>query len=147
MALELLTRKTVQIVEGLDLDWKQAIERAATPLVETKKIGSDYVQSMIDVVKKQGPYINIGPKIALAHARPTESVKEISLALLKTNQSVNLLDDKSHPVKLWFVLAAVDSTSHLEVMKELSQLLMQRTKVEQLLSTDDIDGILRIVHE
>ncbi len=147
MALELLTRQTVQILDGTNLGWKEAIERAAAPLVEANKIGSDYVQSMVDVVKKQGPYINIGPEIALAHSRPTASVKEIGLALLKTNQDVNLLDDNSHPVKLWFVLAAVDSASHLEVIKELSQLLMQPEKVKQLLSADDVDEILRLVHE
>ena len=69
------------------------------------------------------------------------------MALLKSNQDVNLLDDSSHAVKLWLVLAAVDSTSHLEVIKELSQLLMQPEKVKQLLSADDVDEILRLVHE
>ncbi|MFC2749104.1 MAG: hypothetical protein ACFN4C_04975 [Limosilactobacillus fermentum] len=35
----------------------------------------------------------------------------------------------------------------MEVIKELSQLLMQPEKVKQLLSADDVDEILRLVHE
>ena len=96
---------------------------------------------MIDVVEDKGPYINIGPNIALAHARPRPSVKKIGLALMKTNKPVNLASDE-HSVKLWFVLAATDSNSHLKVIQQLSTVLMDADRTKQLLAATSVDDVL-----
>lgn len=144
MALELLTKETVQVLEGDTLDWQSAIRQAAKPLVDNGTVGDDYVQAMIDVVEKQGPYINIGPEIALAHSRPRASVKRIGLSLLKTNSEVDLVN-KDHPVKLWFVLAATDSNSHLSVIQQLSQVLMDTDRTQKLLAAKSTKEILDIL--
>ena len=144
MALDLLTKDTIQVVEADHLNWQEAIRKAAQPLVDNGPIGKDYVNSMVEVVKKKGPYINIGPEIALAHSRPSQSVKRIGLALMKTKQDVDLVN-KDHPIRLWFVLAAVDSTSHLEVIKELSQVLMDQSKQKALLNAQSVDEILQVL--
>lgn len=144
MALDLLTKETVQVLDGDQLDWQTAIKTAAQPLVDNGTVGDDYVQAMIDVVEKQGPYINIGPEIALAHSRPRASVKHIGLSLLKTNDDVNLVT-KDHPVKLWFVLAATDSNSHLGVIQQLSQALMDAERTKKLLAAQSVDEILDIL--
>lgn len=143
--MALLSKDMVQVTEGRSLNWKEAIQQAATPLVNNDVIGEDYVESMIDVVNETGPYINIGPEIALAHSRPTRSVKKAGLALLKTNQDVYLVN-KDHPVKLWFVLAAVDNNSHLEIIQKLSKILMQRDTVRQLLAAKNVNDILVAVN-
>lgn len=147
MPMSLLGKHNIQVVEGTDLDWKEAIRLAAKPMLDKGTVGEDYVQSMINVVEEKGPYINIGSEIALAHARPKESVKEISLSLLKTNSEVKLLDQDEHPIRLWFVLAAVDSNSHLKVIQELSQLLMQPDKVKYMLDATTVDELLKIINE
>ncbi len=144
MALDLLTKKTVQVQDGNDLDWQTAIKTAAQPLVDNGTVGDDYVQAMIDVVEKQGPYINIGPEIALAHSRPRASVKRVGLSLLKTNSEVNLVT-KDHPVKLWLVLAATDSNSHLGVIQQLSQVLMDSDRTKKLLAATSTDEILDVL--
>jgi PTS system ascorbate-specific IIA component len=144
LALELLTKETVQVLEGNTLDWQSAIRQAAKPLVDNGTVGDDYVQAMIDVVEKQGPYINIGPEIALAHSRPRASVKRIGLSLLKTNSEVDLVN-KDHPVKLWFVLAATDSNSHLSVIQQLSQVLMDTDRTQKLLAAKSTEEILDIL--
>ena len=144
MALDLLTKETVQVLDGDALDWQSAIRQAAKPLVDNGTVGDDYVQAMIDVVEKQGPYINIGPEIALAHSRPRASVKHIGLSLLKTNSEVDLVN-KDHPVKLWFVLADTDSNSHLGVIQQLSQVLMDTDRTQKLLAAKSADEILDIL--
>ena len=70
MELDLLNKQIVQVVDGRDLTWQDAIRKASQPLIDNGTVGNDYVDSMIDVVEEKGPYINIGPNIALAHARP-----------------------------------------------------------------------------
>ncbi|HIW70498.1 MAG TPA: PTS sugar transporter subunit IIA [Candidatus Limosilactobacillus merdipullorum] len=146
MALDLLTQQTVQVVDGDGLNWEDAIRQAAQPLVDNGTVGDDYVEAMIDVVKDKGPYINIGPNIALAHSRPRASVKRIGLSLMKTNQPVNLVSDE-HPVKLWFVLAATDSTSHLKVIQELSTVLMDADRTKKLLAATSVDDVLAILKD
>lgn len=146
MALDILNRDTIQVVDGDNLNWQGAIRLAAKPLVKNGSVGEDYVQSMIDVVQDKGPYINIGPNIALAHSRPSKSVKRIALSLLKTNNPVDLVSDE-HPIKLWFVLAAIDSTSHLKVIQELSQTLMDSDKTQKLLASTSTDEILHILQD
>lgn len=144
MTLSLLNRDTVQISKNNDLTWKEAITLAAQPLVNEGNIGKDYVDNMISTVENVGPYFNIGPGIALAHSRPIPSVKKISLALLKTNKSVDLLS-KEHPIKLWFVLAATDSNSHLKVIQQLSKLLMNSEKYKELMNSKTVDELLNIL--
>lgn len=146
MVLDLLTQQTVQVVDGDDLSWEDAIRKAAKPLVDNGTVGDDYVEAMIDVVKDKGPYINIGPNIALAHSRPRPSVKRIGLSLMKTNQPVNLVSDE-HPVKLWFVLAATDSNSHLKVIQELSTVLMDADRTKKLLAATSVDDVLAILKD
>lgn len=147
MLLDLLNVQTVQVVEGTDMDWQQAIKLAAEPLLSNKTIEKGYVSEILNVVKSEGPYINIGPKIALAHSRPTGNVHKIGLSILKTNHSINLVNN-DHPVNLWFVLAAVDNNSHLAVIKELMELLTDKTAVADMLNATNESEILKIIaHE
>ncbi|GKT04085.1 PTS sugar transporter subunit IIA [Furfurilactobacillus entadae] len=96
MLNEWLTDQTVQVVDASDLDWRAVIRLAAQPLVTNGSVTTDYVDAMVNVVEEQGPYINIGEHIALAHTRPEDGAKKISLALLKTAQPVSLVNDE-HP--------------------------------------------------
>ena len=68
------------------------------------------------------------------------------MSLLKTNESVDLTS-KDHPVKLWFVLAATDSTSHLKVIQELSQVLMDSERTNKLLAAKSVDEILDVLKD
>lgn len=144
MTLELLNKNTVQISKNKSLNWKEAITLAAQPLVSEGDIGRDYVDNMINTVENVGPYFNIGPGIALAHSRPIPSVKKISLALLKTNEPIDLVN-KEHPIKLWFVLAATDNKSHLKVIQQLLKILMSSEKSKELMNSDSVNELVKIL--
>lgn len=145
MINEQLNKQTVQVVNGDGIDWQAAIRLAAKPLLDNGTIEKEYVQDVIKVVEQEGPYINIGPYIALAHSRPSKSVKKVGLSLLKTNREIALVN-KDHPIKLWFVLAATDNTSHLEVIKQLLKVLMNRETVKKILATTTVEEILNILN-
>lgn len=145
MINEQLNKQTVQVANGDGIDWQAAIRLAAKPLLDNGTIEKEYVQDVIKVVEQEGPYINIGPDIALAHSRPSKSVKKVGLSLLKTNREIALVN-KDHPIKLWFVLAATDNTSHLEVIKQLLKVLMNRETVKKILATTTVEEILNILN-
>lgn len=141
----LLNAHTIRVEDGDALTWEDAIREAAQPLVDLKYVENSYVDSMIDVVKSEGPYINIGPQVALAHARPNDSVHKIGLSLLKTNKSVDLVGE-DHPVKLWFVLAATDSNSHLSVIQQLMLVLTNNDILNELLKAPTADKIIEVLN-
>lgn len=142
--LDLLNAQTLQVADGSNLGWEEAIRIAAQPLVDAKTIDPAYVDSIISVVHDQGPYMNIGPQIVLAHARPDSSVHGIGLSLLKTNSAVDFVDAE-HPVKLWFVLTATDSQSHLSVIQQLMTLLTDKPAVQKVLDAISVGQILTIL--
>jgi transcriptional antiterminator/mannitol/fructose-specific phosphotransferase system IIA component (Ntr-type) len=146
MLSELLTKDTVQVTKNQGMNWKDAIQKSAAPLLKKGKITSNYIDAMIDVVNKHGPFINIGKGVALAHARPEKGVKHLGMSLLKLDKPVDLVNEQ-HPVILFFTLAAVDDTAHLKALSELATLLGKDETLEHLLSAKTKEDLLFIISE
>lgn len=146
MLSKLLNENTIQIADDMSKvgDWRRAISLASKPLLDDDVIKNTYVDAMIKNVEESGPYINIGPKIALAHAKSSDDVNDVGITLLKTKREVNLVDEQ-HPVSLWFVLAAPDNTSHLKLLQELTQLLMNQEALGRLNNAQTVQEILNVV--
>lgn len=140
MIEKLLTRKRMQKLDSA-VDFEEAIRLASQPLLKEKVIEEEYIQAMIDSVYKNGPYIVLKDYFALPHAAAGESVNEMGMSLLILKEPVDLL---GNPIKVFLVLAAVDSTTHLEALSKLSELLMDDAIYEVFLAgnLDDIEEII-----
>jgi len=110
-------------------DWEEAIREVSQPLLRKNIIEDRYVEAMINSVKEHGPYIVIGDHLALAHARPEDGVNELGLSVAILNPPINFGNEATDPVKIIFCLAAVDSYSHLNIMKSLVNLLNDNSKL------------------
>lgn len=128
---ELLTKDTIRF-SNKKLSWQEAIKLSARPLLEAGNISQKYIDSIIENVNENGPYINIGPEIALAHARPDQGVKRLGMSLLLLNHDIDLVDNK-HKIRLIIVLAASDSSSHLKALSELAQILGNKDDVKTIM--------------
>ncbi len=126
-------------------DWKEAIRIAAQPLVETNRISAAYVEQMIENVCTLGPYIVIMPKFALAHAAPSESVRESSMSLAIFSEPVFFNCDND-PVYVVMCLACVDRESHLGRLGRMAEKLMDGTFVEDMLSCDDAERLYELIN-
>lgn len=113
-------------------NWEKAIEAVAQPLITTQVIEPRYVTAMIDSLKEFGPYIVIGKNLALAHARPEDGVKELGISVMTLKQALVFGHEENDPVKIIFCLAAVDSYSHLNIMKEIVALIHNEAKIQRL---------------
>ena len=51
-------------------DREEAIQKAATPLVDAGMIEKRYIEAIIRSMKDNGPYFVLLPHVALPHARP-----------------------------------------------------------------------------
>ncbi|MHA5172890.1 PTS sugar transporter subunit IIA [Oenococcus oeni] len=139
-----MNEKTVKMVDGINFNWKTSIREAAKPLLNDGTVQYEYLNSMIDIVEKEGPYINIGPQIALAHAEPSKYVNRVGMSLLKTRKPV-ALTSKDHMINIWFVMATIGSDSYLQSIQELTKLLSDSVKVGKLICADDTSDILNLI--
>lgn len=125
--------------------WKDAIMRSAKPLLDENYIESRYVKAMIESVEDYGPYIVIGPSIALAHARPEDGAKKLGVSIMTLAHPINFGNPENDPVKIIFCLAAVDNYSHLNVMKSVVRLINDQDKVERLADISDINEFCKVL--
>lgn len=133
---DLLTEDKIQIKIEAN-NWREAIEKASQPLLANQSINTQYVAAMEDSVAEFGPYIVIGPGIALAHARPEDGVAKLDVSVASLAKPINFGNKANDPVKIIFVLSAIDSYSHLNVLKAIVNLINKPNKISQLFAQDN----------
>ena len=126
-------------------NWEESIRRVSEPLIHDQVIEPSYVAAMIDSVKEYGPYIVIGKYIALAHARPEDGVNQLGISVATIKEPIEFGNEENDPVKIIFCLAAVDSYSHLNIMKSLIELINDEEKVNRLSRATDIERFKEIL--
>ncbi|PAD39629.1 BglG family transcription antiterminator [Terribacillus sp. 7520-G] len=127
-------------------DWKEAITKAADLLMEEEAIEASYITAMIKSVEEYGPYIVVGKHLALAHARPEDGVNELGVSVMSLKDPVYFGNPDNDPVRLVFCLAAVDSYSHLNIMRNLIDLINDEEKVKRLIAAQNIETFNKVLY-
>lgn len=127
-------------------DWKEAITKSAQVLVTKEVIEERYINAMIKSVEEFGPYIVVGKHLALAHARPEDGVNKLGISVMTLKEPVNFGNPDNDPVKIVFCLAAVDSYSHLNVMKNLIELINDEEKLDKLITAQDVNMFNQVLY-
>lgn len=140
--MELFNEKYVQYIDQEHVSWQNMIQMAGQPLLDDGLIAQEYVDEIITTCTEKGPYMNIGPNIVLAHARPLPSTKKAVMALLLSKQPAALLDDPAHTARLWIFLATPDDRSHIELIQKLATLLMDADRVQRVLAANSQEELL-----
>ncbi|QZA33684.1 PTS sugar transporter subunit IIA [Hydrogenibacillus sp. N12] len=143
---EILITERIRILDRVN-NWQEAIQEAAKPLLDEGAITEHYIEAMIETVKKYGPYIVIAPGVALAHARPEDGVRRLSMSLLKLNEPVDFsrTECEERCAHLIFVVAAVDNASHLKALSQLTNLLAEDNNIEQLIAAKQKESIIDLI--
>ncbi|HER6554303.1 BglG family transcription antiterminator [Streptococcus pyogenes] len=146
--LDLLTADFIRQADAVS-DWQEAIRLAAQPLLEHQMIETSYIDGMIDSVNELGAYIVLAPKVAVPHAAPEKGTRQLGMSLLQLKEPVSFdLKQEGDPdkqVQLIFVLSAVDSSSHLKALQELSLILDDDEHIEQLIEAENTDKIMSLI--
>ncbi|PPA69548.1 PTS sugar transporter subunit IIA [Jeotgalibacillus proteolyticus] len=133
-----LTEEMVQFTSEAK-SWEETIRIASAPLLDKGSIEPRYVEKIISNVKELGPYIILMPNVAMPHARPEDGVNETGISLLVSKESVYFQGEKS--ARIFLVLASSDATSHLELLKEISEILTDEEKLNELLAAKNYQDI------
>lgn len=140
--MELFSEQYVQYIDQEHVSWQNMIQMTGQPLLDDGLIAQEYVDEIITTCTEKGPYMNIGPNIVLAHARPLPSTKKAVMALLLSKQPAALLDDPAHTARLWIFLATPDDRSHIELIQKLATLLMDANRVQRVLAANSQEELL-----
>jgi len=145
MFKELLKKQRVTYVDKVS-NWEEAILMAAKPLVRDGAITEVYIDAMIQSVKDHGPYIVIAPNIAMPHAQGGTGVHENSFAFMKVGQPVHFSDSSEHDAQLIFVLAGIDSNSHIGLLQAFVESVSDDEFVSKLLETKNVADLEKLVN-
>ncbi|MFD2305719.1 BglG family transcription antiterminator [Enterococcus termitis] len=104
-------------------NWEQAIRLSAAPLLKQGRITRNYIETMIETAKKEGPYMVISKQVALPHARPMDGVLQLGMSITVLKEPIVFGSKENDPVKYVFCLAATENNRHLNAMVELVRLL------------------------
>jgi PTS system mannitol-specific IIA component/PTS system ascorbate-specific IIA component len=136
--LEKYIEDHIQVVDSIST-WEESIVLASQKILEKGYITDAYVDAMIQNVHENGSYIVIMPKVALPHARPKDMVNKTTLSIMKVNDGVMYPENKK--IELVIVLAAIDSDAHLEIISELSEILVDESQIERLLNANSLEKV------
>src|SRR5207247_2169199 len=124
------------------MDWRAAVRASGEALVAAGITTPAYTDQMIATVEQLGPYIVIAPGIALAHARPSEAVLRPGLSWVTLAQPVRFGHKDNDPVTLIVGHAAPDSSSHVQGLATLAELLEDPTRRAALMAATTQRGRL-----
>lgn len=144
MIEKLLTEEFVAVDQEAD-NWEESIKLAGELLLKNGCIETEYIDCIINAVKDIGPYIVIGPGMALAHARPEEGVKKLCLSMVTLKTPVYFGDEENDPVKLVIGMGAVDNTSHIEVISDMAGLLCEEENLEKIYAAKSPEELVETV--
>ena len=140
-----LLMKDGHIIPEISCDnWEELVDVLAAPLIEGGMIMPQYVHSAKEVIHKHGAYIVLVDDIAFFHGRPDEGVNEMSMSLGFLKEPIYLLQKR---IKTAFLFAAMDSSSHIDLLKVLASFLSCDECLELLRDGKNIGVIIEMLRE
>lgn len=137
---EFLKKENVRIVDAVS-DWREAIKICTDPLIEQGYITENYPKRIIELTEEHGAYYIVAKDLALVHARPEDGVLKQQLAVTVIRKPV-IFDNKEHdPVRLFVTLCAADSNSHLDMLRELAEIMMDEARVEKCIRIETPEAL------
>ena len=126
MLKELIEQDLFEIYDE-PMEWQDAIRASVAPLVKSGACTEAYAEVIIDRVKKHGPYIVLGPELALPHAEDCQHVMRSAVSFVKFNHPVSFAaedpygDGPEKAPRLFFALSSEDELQHLRNLRALSE--------------------------
>jgi PTS system ascorbate-specific IIA component len=115
--------------------------------VQEGKVEQGYVEEMVKAFHELGAYFVIAPGIALPHARPDQSVKEVCLSLVRLKQPVVFGHPKNDPVQLVCAIAGVDKKAHIQMLRALASILSDEVKLKEILEAENAGQVLSVMQQ
>ncbi|TDD88651.1 PTS sugar transporter subunit IIA [Actinomadura darangshiensis] len=104
-------------------DWREAVRKAASALVDAGAAGGGYPEACVRVVEENGPYIVLTKGLALVHARPEEGGLAVGVAVTRLAVPVEFGHPDNDPVDLLLAFCTPDPDAHVGTLSRLARAL------------------------
>lgn len=123
--------KISDIEIGVDAsDWQDAVRKTGEVLVRNGRVKPEYVEDMIDTVHKLGPYIVLGPGLAMPHAKRGDRVLNSGVGIVTLKEPVFFGNKANDPVKVVVGLAGANDDIHLDIMQAIVEIFDDEKMVD-----------------
>lgn len=125
-------------------DWRDAVREAGKLLVICGAAEERYIDAMIDMVEKYGPYCVIAPGLAVPHARPEDGALDDSLVVVVLNTPVEFGSADNDPVDILIAFASRSPDGHLKTLSGLARFLSQSGILDRIRHTATAEELRRL---
>ena len=140
MLVEMLEKEGHFLTEVSCNTWEDLVDILAAPMILEGSVSEGFLDSAKEAVHQFGPYVVLIEDVAFFHGRPEAGVKRQSMTLALLKEPVYLQDKR---IKAAFLFAAIDNNSHIDLLKELSEVLNDDECVELLINGASKKEILK----
>lgn len=144
MINQLINENMVEINLRVD-NWEEAVENVGSLLENSGKTNGKYTEAMINTVKEIGAYIVLSEGVAMPHARPECGVIEEGIAILSLEEPVAFGNEEYDPVKLIIGICALNHDSHINLLKEIMNILEDEELIEKVNECKDKSQLLNLI--
>lgn len=142
---QMLTKEMVRLDVPELYSPEEVIEYSGNILVEAGKADMRYVIEMVRSYETLGPYMVMAPGLALPHARPGKNVKEPCISFVKLRKPVEFRHPCNDPVKIVFALGGMSDDGHIELLQDLSSLLVADRMIEKLSAVNTYEELVNLI--
>lgn len=114
----------------------EAIQKSVEMLVNSNHVNAQYGTDIMKHLDKFGPYMVIGPNIALLHSNFENVNVPVSMAITHFEDGIDFGHDRFDPVKVVITLAMSQPQIHLNALGQLSQIIMDEDARAELMKGD-----------
>lgn len=149
MVIDLVTEDSIELdVEAKD--WEEAVRKGGELLRKTGAVEYSYIDAMVNMIKKLGPYVVISRGIAFPHARPEDGALKSGISLITLKNPIEFGDEENDPIKMIISFCSIDAEGHLHVLSELVDFLRDDVAVkavEEAKNKEEVIEILRGIYK
>jgi ascorbate PTS system EIIA or EIIAB component len=144
MLKDAVDRSSVAV--GVEVDgWREAVELSAQLLAAAGAVEERYGPAMIRTVEELGPYVVIGPGIAIPHARPEDGALKVGVSVAVLKNPVEFGSEEHDPVDLMFGFATPDSDSHVDTIRDLVDFIKNQENLKAVRAAGSAEEALKIL--
>lgn len=142
---DMIEQYGVQIHQEKEKNWEDAIRVTARVLLDDGCINEHYIDTMVSLTKKYGPYFVISPQIAVAHAQPKDGAFKIGVSLSIYKNGLDIMEKEK--VKFLFVLATPNQNEHMHILQNIACLAEHPDAMDQMMEAVCKEDILHTLNK
>jgi len=140
MITNLLEKEGHLLQDIICTDWENLVDILAAPLIADGSVLPQFAESAKVAVRQFGGYVVLIDDIAFFHGRPEDGVQELSMTLGLLKEPIYLGEKR---IKAAFLFAAIDNSSHQELLGALAKLMNDDDCLELLCEGRDLNAIMK----